>query len=90
MEVVAFPEKIQKEVVPYVRRLYPYQPQLLRILTMSSSVTVLGPDHLRRVPPVQARLGRLHVQRCTRCVCRIAGSDSGGEEGFEGEGCGCW
>jgi hypothetical protein len=90
MEVVAFPEKIQKEVIPYVRRPSHYQPHLLEILTMRSSVTILGPDHLRRVPTVQARVGRFHVQRCTGCVCGVAGTDFGGEEGLEGEGRGCW
>lgn len=78
MEIVSFPHKIQKEVVPVVRQPTSDQPPFTRSLPRSSraathylSLTarpidpILGSRLLRRIPSIQARLGRLHVQRCS-------------------------
>jgi hypothetical protein len=43
----------------------------------------LGPRFLRRVPALQAWLGRLHLQRCSRSAQGDTGGDTVGEEGVE-------
>jgi len=47
MEVVSFPEKIQKEIVPFVRTVQPF----VAISDSNSALdSLLGPYFLRRIP----------------------------------------
>jgi hypothetical protein len=87
MEVVSFPKTIQKEVVPYVCLLARKDGCFVANHALGS---ILGTHYIRRIPSLQAWLGRVHFQRCTGCVCRVAGTDTGGTEGLEGQGCGRW
>jgi hypothetical protein len=58
MEVVSFPETIQKEVVPYVCFLGEIAVCPIAHRPLGS---FLGSHYLRRIPSLQAWLGRLHL-----------------------------